>query len=181
MVLGAKDGFPAARQAKRLFRQACQNNPYVRWLPPREIVSSEARELPLPLSWTVALSSGRMVSITPDEILGFDVDGSISRLLLLSIDYGTLPVSDPVADSLLLRTEALVAARKREAVRDLCPAKVIVAWIMEDLKRLEELRRLCSERNYSDVCLIDEQTFFSFQDVLAIKWHMSDGPSHTLI
>lgn len=71
----------------RQFRNACKVNPYTRWLQPKQLLAKDARYLSLPLSWTVSLAERGIVSITPGEIIGFEVQVSVRRILLLCVDY----------------------------------------------------------------------------------------------
>jgi hypothetical protein len=177
--LFANDHFPFARMVIRRFRDACRENPYTRWLQPKQILRPEYKELALPLSSTVIIGE-HTISVTPNEIIGFKVSGSSTRILLIGVDYGRLPIERGIDDSVFLRTRALVAAIS-PLNRQLRPGQIIVAWIMDNSERLQELKFLCRDHAYSRVRLVDKKTFVEIDDVLSIKWENSDNESHTLI
>lgn len=187
VVLGANDNFPLIRKVRRLYRQACRDNPYTRWLQPKQLLAKETRSLELPLSWTVEVEGRGKVSITPDDIIGFDVSGSTRRVLFVSVDHGHLPVQSETGDSLLLRTTALVAAIGLSSDDENAPCsqlrsgRFLILWLMQDAERLELLQRACDERNYRNVCFVEQETFFKTNHALNVQWHLSDNQMHTLI
>lgn len=187
IILGAHDHSPLVGKARRLYRAACRENSYTRWLQPKQLLTEEARSLELPLSWTVEVEGRGKVSITPDDILGFDVSGSTRRVLFLSVDYGSLPVQSDTGDSLLLRTMTLVAATDLSSEDENSPRNqlrsghFLILWLMQNSERLELLKHACHERDYRNVCLVEQETFFNTRDALGVKWHLADNQMHTLI
>lgn len=187
LILSANDGAPLLRKAVRLFRHDCKHYPDTSWLPAKQLLRKEHRDLHLPLSWTVTIPERGVVSITPDEIIGFKVDGSSSRILLLCGDHINVPVQSESGDSLFLRTQALVAARdgsspgKDKAQTYLRSSRFLIVWILENANRVQELKRLCEEHSFSNILLTDEETFLATQNRLGIEWEQVGYPAHTII
>jgi hypothetical protein len=181
LTLSANDGYPVIRKAVRMLRAGCQANAYTRWLQPRELVRKGTKASSHPIGWSVELPNRGSISITPDAIIGFTVKASVDRILLLSVDYGSLPVSDEGEDSLFLRTKALVEAACNQPGIRLRSAHVFVAWIMRNSKRLEELRNLTVDLGYPGILFVEESTFFQSEDVLFVKWKRSNGSSESIV
>jgi hypothetical protein len=187
-ILGANDGFPAVRKATRHFRDACKARSDVRWRTPKQLLAKDSRNSPMPLSWIAhVFDYCDTVSVTPDQIIGFTVGKSAPRILLLSVDYGGLPVESLMGDSLFLRTQALTEARDRFerfepwSMYPLIQGWHFVAWIMHNLNRLNELSRLCAEKHLNNVLLIDHETFFAEQDPLAMRWYRPGLPAQSIV
>jgi hypothetical protein len=185
--LNANDGFPLLRKAISRFRNGCKANAYTKWIPEKLLLRKECRHLKLPLSWNVSVPGGHRVSMTPDEIIGFKVEGSITRILLLCGDHMDVSVQGDRGDSLFLRTQALVSAKRNplpgedRAQTYFRPAQILIVWILGTPQRLHQLSRLCEDRGYSDVFLTDEETFLTSQNPLEIKWRQAGQSPHPLI
>ena len=183
--LRSKSNSALLKSAVNRFRDGCGENFWTTWLPRRKLLSKRVRSSSPEFAWTVTLPEHRSMTVQPDAVIGFDVKGSSRRVIFLSIDDGSLPVHSKTGDSIHLRTRGLLAARDLHDSNS--PGElfgyvgIIVMWIMQNDRRVEELKCLLESEREPGIALIDASTFFEIDNVLYIKWEMPGRERQTII